>query len=97
MYSSSRKRAIRFQIPHEITTDYLTSIAVDRCPILGLELKYGGGKLSNNSASVDRIVPELGYVVGNVQIISNLANMMKSCATKDQLITFADWVHKEYK
>jgi hypothetical protein len=38
---------------------------------------------------LDKIIPELGYVKGNVRIISTLANTMKSNATKDQLLTFA--------
>ena len=38
---------------------------------------------------MDKIIPELGYVKGNVRIISTLANTMKSNATKDQLLTFA--------
>jgi hypothetical protein len=38
---------------------------------------------------LDKIIPELGYVKGNVRIISTLANTMKSNAIKDQLLTFA--------
>ena len=58
------------------------------CPILGVELTHlGGGRW--NSPSIDKVVPELGYVKGNVRIISNLANTMKSDASKEQLKMFA--------
>jgi len=48
----------------------------------------GHGYLDSNS-SIDRIVPELGYIKGNVQVISRLANQTKNSATKEQLIVFA--------
>jgi hypothetical protein len=38
---------------------------------------------------LDKIVPELGYVKGNVQVISTLANTMKNQASIEQLLTFA--------
>lgn len=43
-----------------------------------------GRRPPENTASFDRITPELGYVVGNVIIISMLANRMKSNSTPDQ-------------
>jgi hypothetical protein len=74
------------------------------CPILGTPLSLpqaddnrASGRGPNwNSASLDKINPSLGYVKGNVQVISNLANTMKSMATKDQLLTFAAWVLKTF-
>ncbi len=58
------------------------------CPVLGLKLDYsfkGDGRARRNSPSIDRIRPELGYVPGNVIVVSQLANQIKSCATVDQL------------
>lgn len=67
------------------------------CPVLGIELVNNEGGLQNNSPSLDRIVPELGYIKGNVQVISTLANRMKSNATPEELLLFAEWVFKTYK
>ena len=59
----------------------------DECPILGIPIYrnvgHKGGK--NNSPSLDRIIPENGYTKGNVRIISNRANLLKSNASVREL------------
>lgn len=62
------------------------------CPVLGLKLEWGVGRRASanrNSPSVDRIVPELGYVPGNVRVISNRANHLKNNATAAELMRVA--------
>lgn len=68
-----------------------------KCPILGTELSRGAGKPAHSSPSLDRLVPEKGYVRGNIQVISHLANSMKQNATPDQLKRFAEWVRRTYE
>lgn len=46
------------------------------------------------SPSIDRIVPELGYVPGNIAIISWRANDLKKDATADEMRRIADWIDK---
>jgi len=48
----------------------------------------GSGVVWSN-ASLDRIDSSLGYVKGNVEVISRKANTMKNMATADELVTFA--------
>lgn len=55
------------------------------CPLLNLELKRGVGKQHAASPSIDRIKPELGYVPGNVWVISHRANELKRDATVQEL------------
>jgi hypothetical protein len=67
------------------------------CPILGIPLVVGIGRgPAPDSASLDRINPALGYVPGNIQIISSRANTMKNDANADELRKFAAWIIKEF-
>lgn len=61
------------------------------CPILGIEIKANekSGPL-DSSPSLDRLVPSLGYVPGNVRIISNRANRIRSDATANELRLIAE-------
>ena len=90
-YVSSRARGIEHTIkPSDII---LPSV----CKYLGIKLDYRlaserGRLRSWNAPSIDRIDPARGYVPGNVQVISDLANRMKSDATVEQLIAFAEGI-----
>jgi hypothetical protein len=48
------------------------------CPFFGIPLDYKSGPDRRRWASVDKIKPELGYVKGNVRIISSAANWAKN-------------------
>ena len=55
------------------------------CPLLGTPLDTYAESIDAHP-SIDRINPELGYVPGNVWIISHRANRIKSNATFAELI-----------
>ena len=47
---------------------------------------FGGtGSIKDNSASIDRFDTTAGYIKGNVWIISDKANRMKSNATIEEI------------
>jgi len=86
----AHNRALLKNVPCTITWKDLSY--TEYCPLLEIKLNWGqttneGGR-NIDTPSLDRINPNLGYVPGNVRIISNLANMMKSSATLEQLQTF---------
>ena len=94
---TARNRAKKRNIPFSITPDDVVMPEV--CSVLGIKLEFGRtGKPGGlpNSPSLDKIDNDLGYVPGNVQIISHLANSMKSTANKEQLLKFAAWVNTFY-
>lgn len=57
------------------------------CPVLGIPIISNDGisAPTDNSPSVDRIDSTKGYIKGNIRIISNRANRIKSDATIDEL------------
>jgi hypothetical protein len=59
------------------------------CPLLDIPLFPGKGTWCPNSPTVDRIDNSLGYVPGNVWVISWRANQLKSNATADELLKLA--------
>lgn len=46
------------------------------CPVLGIPLQPALKGLSSNTPTVDRIIPEKGYVKGNVAVVSWRANRL---------------------
>jgi len=66
------------------------------CPVLGVELTYGGGHGHQRSnASLDRLDNSKGYIVGNVFVLSWRANSIKNDATAEELRAVAAWVEKQ--
>lgn len=99
-FHSRRQTAIRLGIPFSITFDELEK--PEFCPILGVRLNYGcsvgvDGKQTRdpNKASIDKLIPELGYVPGNVFIISWRANKLKSDMTIDELEKILDYMKRK--
>lgn len=91
LFYQTKYRAKKNGLPFDLKLETFPEIP-DVCPILGLVLKNDKGKLAPNSPSVDRIIPSLGYVEGNIQIISLRANTIKSNATAEELQKVADFV-----
>lgn len=90
---SARTRAKYKNLPFDLTNEYIYDNTPDHCPVLGIELTFGGtGRVSATSASIDRIDPSKGYVVGNVAVISNKANIIKSNATAIEITKVANWL-----
>lgn len=92
----AKARAKQYNIPFNITKEDI--ILPTHCPYLGIPLIYSRprGITGDNVISIDRIDNTKGYVRGNIEIISLLANTMKSNASKENLISFANEILKRY-
>lgn len=88
LLNSCRSNAKTQEIEFSISKEDL--IIPEKCPYLDIPFDWelGTGN-KNNSPSVDRIDSNKGYISGNVEVVSNLANRMKNNATKEQLIQFS--------
>jgi hypothetical protein len=75
-------------LPFEIVCSDL--VMPEYCTVLGIKLEFNKGRARDNSPSIDRIKPELGYVRGNVRVISNRANLLKTNATAEELRLVAE-------
>ena len=65
------------------------------CPVLKIPLIPSDGEgLTDNSPSLDKRVPHLGYVKGNVTVISMLANRIKTNATAAQILEVAKYTNE---
>lgn len=78
--------ALKNNIPFNICIDNI--MQPEYCPVFGIKLNYGWsgeGRKSTEKASIDRLIPELGYVKGNVFVISLRANRLKNNMTIEEL------------
>lgn len=88
-----KARAKKLGVPFNLTAEDFT--IPDVCPVLGIKIERGTKGFHDNAASVDRLIPELGYVKGNINIVSFRANRLKGNATSEEIFKIAHWVRKE--
>lgn len=77
-------------------------IATERCPICDVELRHrcylerghGKGKAHDATPTIDRIIPAMGYVQGNVAIICWRCNRLKSDGTLLELERIVQWLKR---
>jgi len=91
MLRSAKSRAKKKNLPFDISeAEFGGFRQLDYCPVFPhIELKWDNDKIMDNSPTIDRIIDELGYIRGNVRIISWLANRIKSNATAAEILLLA--------
>lgn len=83
--SNAWRRHITFSA--EVTPEHLRAITPENCPITRRQLTKG--TLEESDWSLERVNNDLGYVEGNVAIISAFANTAKGAKTPCELIDSA--------
>lgn len=88
MLRSAKSRANKRGLPFNLTVDDFT--IPETCPALGIEITLDGDP--DSAPSLDRVVPSMGYVRGNVVVISNRANRIKNDASAHELRRIAGFL-----
>jgi len=84
VWVAAKYRAKRLGVLFDL--DLRDVVIPDKCPVLGIPLTSStSGKAVASSPSLDRMIPEKGYVRGNVFVISYRANVLKNDATLDEI------------
>lgn len=90
LWAAARSRARKQNIPFNLTREDI--IIPEKCPVFGTPFESGlKGEFKSTAASLDKINPKLGYVKGNVIVVSLRANLIKRDATIGELIKLADF------
>lgn len=94
---NARSRAKRDNVPFDLTLQDLIDVATDECPVFHTPFVWGAsglgkGRTRPDSPTLDRILPELGYVKGNVAFLSYRANRIKDNGTMQEHYDIADWI-----
>ena len=97
LLSNARERAKLKKLPFDLTMEWIETVVVSHCPITLEPLDRArdqvvDGKPGPNSPSIDKIIPELGYVQSNCAIISHRGNMIKSNGTIDEHIRTVQYI-----
>lgn len=90
MYNRSKARAKMKGIEFTIALEDIVIPAY--CPVFGLPLFHSPKRFCDNSPSLDRIDPNKGYIPGNVAVISQRANQIKSFGTADEHMRIASFM-----
>lgn len=78
-----------------LTVAYLLTLYRDTCPVFGTALDWDAaaeGHRTDDTPELDKIIPSLGYVPGNVCIVSSRANRMKNDHTQETLLKVLRYV-----
>jgi hypothetical protein len=90
MLGNARRRAEHIGIKFALKREDI--VLPEKCPILGVTLKWGREYGMPDSYSLDRIEPSLGYVKDNIQIISFRANYLKNDGSAQEHRAIADYM-----
>lgn len=93
---AAKKRAKERNLDFDIVEEDI--VVPTHCPYLGIALVNSRprGSSRRDVASLDRVDPTKGYIKGNVQVISQMANTMKSDASNMELISFAKYILEKF-
>lgn len=97
MWLDARRRSAKRGTPFTITYEDVLALVQEYgrvCPALGTPFQAGIGRPIPTSMTLDCFEPTLGYVKGNVWVLSHKANSIKNSATRTELGRVYRWMCK---
>lgn len=101
LVSGAKARSVSKKVPFDLDNQFLIDLwnkQEGKCPISGrsFDLENSEYKSNPNAPSLDRIVPEKGYIKGNVRLVTWHVNMAISEFGEDALrLLCKDILNKE--
>lgn len=92
MWRNAKARAYKKGVEFGITVEDVK--ITPNCPVCGVVMKVGGKGGGPCSPSLDRVIPNKGYVKGNVKVICKSCNSVKSDATVEQLKSLIEYIER---
>lgn len=82
----------------QITKDYLKNLWNEqsgKCAVLGIDIDLYAANFADHKATLDQVIPNQGYTIGNVAWVSWLANRIKSdCTDPEVFLKVAEYVRE---
>jgi len=93
LWKHAKRRAKEKKLPFTITIEDIK--VPEYCPVLGLKLIQGDGKVHDASPTLDKIIPSLGYIPENIIVMSKRANTLKSNGTLEEHKQLVKWMEEQ--
>ena len=91
----AKSRSQYLNVPYDLDAEYLESIWTGKCPVLGVDIYLHEVDRSDEyAAELDRFIPSLGYVKGNVHFMSRRMNRLKNNVSTKELKQLITWMEK---
>lgn len=92
LLSGAKSRAKKNGFPFNLEIEDI--VIPDYCPALGIPLEIVPGMRTDASPTLDKVHNDMGYVKGNVVVVSWKANRLKNNATIHELQSLAEFYSK---
>jgi hypothetical protein len=93
MWRRAKAQAEKEGLPFSIMPDDI--VVPDKCPVFGVLLRRSSGpgaRSTDCSPTLDKVIPELGYVRGNICVISRRANLVKNDGTAEEHKAIVEYI-----
>jgi len=94
LWCGAKQRSFDKRLPFDIEESDI--VIPETCPVLGIKLNPGKhSRFADDIPSLDKLIPKLGYVKGNISVISWRANRIKNDGTIDEHQKIIDWMRAQ--